>query len=319
MNRETGSFSPEEFSSTAESFGYRYTDLAFSSSVGGRGTPVFEGVLGLQSLPCGISLCASDLRSLHDSEHQGTVDRSLTIAVVLDRVAGDCTLALDNSLSIESQCASLVSVADKTLLTGRYKAGERSRCLLIRTTPEDVSDDVVAEQIEVLLRSTSVKRLPMSYRAMSFVEELLAPTSQGAVGRLLAESCALELLARALLKNAEEADPLAAGLSKRDHAKILRVRDMLLSDPGRNFTLGELALEAGMSMTLLKARFSTVFGQSVFSFLREVRLHHAKEGIEKEGWTVSQAAHFVGYRHHSNFSTAFRRRYGVPPKQFRKS
>ena len=317
MTFKSGAFSPDEFSSTAESFGYHYKDLAFTSSVGGRETPVFEGVLGLQSLPCGVSLCASDLMSRFDSEHRGAVDRSLTIVVLMDGDKADCTLGHHTQLFFGPPSASVVSVADHELLTGRYKAGQRSQCLLVRARPEDMSDDAVAEQVEARLGGTAVKPMAMSHRAMRLAEELVSPVSEGAVGRLLAESCALEFLARALQTDMEQEDSSAVRLSRQDYVKLLRVRDMLMSQPERNFTLGEIAGEAGMSVTVLKAKFSAVFGQPVFAFLRDVRMHRARDGLENKGWTVSQAAYFVGYRHPTNFSTAFRRKFGIAPKEFR--
>ena len=317
MTFKSGAFSPDEFSSTAESFGYRYKDLAFTSSMGGRETPLFEGLLGLQSLPCGISLCASDLMSRFDSEHRGAVGRSLTSVVLMDGDRADCVLGDDKELFFGPPSASVVSVADSALLTGRYKAGQRSRCLLVRARPDDMSDDAVAEQLESRLGGTAVKPMAMSHRAMRLAEELISPVSQGPVGRLLAESCALEFLARALQTDMESVASSAARLSRRDYVKILRVRDMLMSEPGRDFTLGEIAGEAGMSVTVLKAKFSAAFGQPVFAFLRDVRMQRAKDGLENQGWTVSQAAYFVGYRHPTNFSTAFRRKFGFAPKDLR--
>ena len=222
-------------------------------------------------------------------------------------------------MSLGQNSATVISVADSASLAGRYKTGQRSRSLLLRTRPEDIADHPVAEKIETLLRSTGISPMPISHRIWSLAEELAVPSAHGVVGRLLAESCALELLARALSMREGHAEASTPTLSHRDHVKVKLVRDMMIASPEASFTLKELAREAGMSMTVLKEKFSTAFGESVFGFLREARLHRAKEGLEKEGWSVSQAAHFVGYRHHSNFSTAFRRRYGVPPKQFRKS
>ena len=51
----------------------------------------------------------------------------------------------------------------------------------------------------------------------------------------------------------------------------------------------------------------------MFSWLRE-RLEVARQHLA-QGWSVQQAAHFVGYRHATNFATAFRERYGVAPSE----
>ena len=59
-------------------------------------------------------------------------------------------------------------------------------------------------------------------------------------------------------------------------------------------------------------KFQAAYRQSVFSWLRERRLEVARQHLA-QGWSVQQAAHFVGYRHATNFATAFRERYGVAP------
>ena len=67
-----------------------------------------------------------------------------------------------------------------------------------------------------------------------------------------------------------------------------------------------------MSPSTLRAKFQAAYRQSVFSWLRERRLEVARQHLA-QGWSVQQAAHFVGYRHAINFATAFRERYGVAP------
>ncbi|MEM1044997.1 MAG: AraC family transcriptional regulator [Pseudomonadota bacterium] len=319
MTSENGKLSPNGISRRASSFGYRYTDLTSDSSVGDRESPQFEGRIGFQALPSGISLFTSDVVSLHDAEHRGVANRSLNMAFILEAGGADCSFGLERPVSMDRDMASIVSIPDSAPIAGRYQAGRRLRSVLLRTRPEDITDEALAEQVETVLRSTTVSQLPVTPGLLPLAQEIAMPSHDGVVGRLFAESCAQKLLACALLTLGSKGDADHPRLSRRDLAGLRRVRDMILANPASHFTLDEFAREAGMSMTVLKAKFSTAYGQSVFSFLRDARLHHAKDGLEKEGWTVSQAAHFVGYRHHSNFSTAFRRRYGVSPKRFRKA
>jgi AraC-like DNA-binding protein len=70
-----------------------------------------------------------------------------------------------------------------------------------------------------------------------------------------------------------------------------------------------------MSVSSLKAKFPLAVGQSVFGFLRSQRLERARRGLQYEGWTVKQAAYFVGYAHPSNFATAYRRKFGAAPRE----
>lgn len=318
MTAATTLVSPMSFSEAADTFGYRYTAMSTSAPVGDRTAPLFEGRLGLRSLPCGASLWSSDLRSLHDSTLESVADRSLTVAVMLGDHAADCETNSGSRLYIGGSDAAVISVADQVHLTGRYRAGQRSQCLLLRAQPEDFADAEVAEQMWSALKATAVKPLAMTHRTRLLARELAAPNTGGAVGRLLAESFALELLARALLSTSQDAESSPGRLTGRDYAKVLIVRDMIEASPSTNFTLEGLAREAGLSVSALKAKFPLAFGQSVFAFLRDVRMERARLGIEEEEWTASQAAYFVGYKHLSNFTIAFRRKFGVPPSQLRR-
>ncbi|MEP1582208.1 MAG: helix-turn-helix domain-containing protein [Marinobacter sp.] len=47
--------------------------------------------------------------------------------------------------------------------------------------------------------------------------------------------------------------------------------------------------------------------------MRKCRLNLAWHYLE-QGYSVQQAAHRSGYRHATNFATAFRRQFGVSPK-----
>ena len=90
------------------------------------------------------------------------------------------------------------------------------------------------------------------------------------------------------------------------------MRERLHDAPGEDHTLEALAKLACMSPSTLRAKFQAAYRQSVFSWLRERRLEVARQHLA-QGWSVQQAAHFVGYRHATNFATAFRERYGVAP------
>jgi len=81
-------------------------------------------------------------------------------------------------------------------------------------------------------------------------------------------------------------------------------------------TVAELARRVGTSETSLKRGFRQVFGTTVFGYLRERRMERAHAALQSGTVTVLEAAGLVGYSNPSNFATAFRRQFGVNPKQF---
>lgn len=324
MRFGSGTFSSERFKETSEALGYQYSDLSFNASANASAvdteTPLLEGRLGLQSLPCGVSLCSSDLRTLHDSAHEGTAERSLTIVFNLDGTASDTAFGAKGRLVLGSRGGAVVTLKDATRIASNVRAGQRSRSLMVRTRPEDFGDADVAGLIETALKNTSINMIPATDRMMHLARQLASSSLPGGVGQLLSESLSLDILAHSLLMLGQGGlETPHARMGGRDYAKLLTVRDMIDANPSSNFTLEELARDAGLSISTLKAKFPVAFGQPVFAYLRDVRMTMARDAIEKEGWTVSEAAYFVGYKHPSNFTIAFRRKFGMAPSALRKS
>jgi AraC-like DNA-binding protein len=81
-------------------------------------------------------------------------------------------------------------------------------------------------------------------------------------------------------------------------------------------SLEALAREAGLSETTLKRGFRQVFGSTVFEHLRTLRMERASELLQSGRATVIEAATLVGYSNPSNFASAFRRQFGLNPKEF---
>ena len=96
------------------------------------------------------------------------------------------------------------------------------------------------------------------------------------------------------------------------------MRIVLEQSPEREYTLAQLAAQAAMSPSSLRSKFRQAYGCTVFDYLRDCRLEQARRYL-LEGHSVQQAAWMSGYQHASNFSTAFRRRYGLSPGDVRQS
>lgn len=70
-----------------------------------------------------------------------------------------------------------------------------------------------------------------------------------------------------------------------------------------------------MNAHRLNELFRAIFGASVYAFVKEARLDHAKKLLESGDFSVSQAAYSCGY-HPAHFSTEFRKRFGVSPSDY---
>ncbi|WP_413205731.1 helix-turn-helix transcriptional regulator [Rhodospirillum sp. A1_3_36] len=128
---------------------------------------------------------------------------------------------------------------------------------------------------------------------------------------------ALELAALSVqILSGENASRKEESITSAEVDRIHAARGLLvnaLQDPP---TLDQLALSVGMNRRKLTAGFRKVFGASVFCYLQEYRLREAHRMLCNEEASVSTVAHLVGYSP-AHFATAFRKRYGVSPRDIR--
>ncbi len=92
---------------------------------------------------------------------------------------------------------------------------------------------------------------------------------------------------------------------------------LLHSDPGRSWTLAELASAAGMSRTSFADRFKTLVGIPPLAYLATWRMQLAARGLREDDRSIAEIAYQVGYTSESAFSNAFKRVNGVVPRRYR--
>jgi AraC-like DNA-binding protein len=155
-------------------------------------------------------------------------------------------------------------------------------------------------------------------QATAITEQLLNPTAfQGPMRELYLESRTLELVAEAFTGMSTPDRVLAAGLRPDAHARATRLRDLLDSGHADAMRLEEMAHTMHSNVPTLQGQFRQAFGTTIIDYLRVSRLRRAARALQHEGVSVARAAEIAGYASPSNFSTAFRRHFGLSPKTCR--
>ncbi|NZA27785.1 AraC family transcriptional regulator [Luteimonas sp. SJ-92] len=101
-----------------------------------------------------------------------------------------------------------------------------------------------------------------------------------------------------------------AGLS---HPQLARALTALHARPAEPWPLERLAAQAGMSRSAFAAAFKHAVGTTPAAYVLDWRLGLAATRL-REGRTVKQVAHELGFAEAGALSKAFRRRYGVSPR-----
>lgn len=109
-----------------------------------------------------------------------------------------------------------------------------------------------------------------------------------------------------------------ASLPQRDVERLHAARDLIQSQLEIPFTLCQISKSVGLSETRLKDGFKTLFGVTPFQFLLELRMRKAWDLLIESGCNVGVAGYRVGYEHPTNFATAFKRYFGISPKELKR-
>jgi len=158
--------------------------------------------------------------------------------------------------------------------------------------------------------------LPMKTDMVTAANMILATELRGALRRYYVEARALELLVLSLQSCIEaeaNIDNPERGLSQREIERMHKARMLLEEQFVSPPTIGELARYIGLNEAKLMHDFKQLFGQTIFDFTQNLRMDQAKHLLEKTERSITEIAFDVGYEYASNFTTAFKRRFGITP------
>lgn len=160
--------------------------------------------------------------------------------------------------------------------------------------------------------------LPLNIEASKIITELLENDDIDPVRDLYIESKALELICVVLREVSVQATLRRDVADPRLAEKLEAAKSVLLASLVNPPTLGALARQVGLNRSKLAVEFKRYFGCTVYDVLTSERLLRAKRLLQESDFPIEKIAGQVGYVHPRNFSHAFRRHFGVPPRVARR-
>lgn len=143
------------------------------------------------------------------------------------------------------------------------------------------------------------------------------PVLEGELSSLYLNAHALDIMWQSCLTMVADREGRRQAPTLMSLRHYERVRDFIVANLDRELTIDLIAREAGSSASTVQRHFKEHFGITIFDFIRRERLEAARAALASDGIPVSHAAHLAGYNNISSFTTAFRKAYGVTPKQVR--
>jgi DNA-binding response OmpR family regulator len=114
-------------------------------------------------------------------------------------------------------------------------------------------------------------------------------------------------------------DAFASGAADRMGLRfVYRAIDILLDELADPPSLTELAHRVGTNQARLGREFQAYLGMSTFEYLREQRLIRAQDLLATTDRRIQQIADAIGFKQAGDFATAFRLRFGMTPREYRK-
>jgi AraC-like DNA-binding protein len=98
--------------------------------------------------------------------------------------------------------------------------------------------------------------------------------------------------------------------------KIKNAKEYLLKNMDSPPGLKALAKYSGLNEYQLKAGFKEIYGNTVFGYLLDHKLDHARLLLDSGKYKVNEVAFQTGYTNPSHFIAAFKKKFGVTPKKY---
>lgn len=232
----------------------------------------------------------------------------------------------------------------KSELSDEYKVetcsnGKEAYDLILRDTPDLVISDVMMPEMDGLTlcrkikQNTNVNHVPVILlTAKSKPEDTLEGMETGADAymvkpfntELLKKTIANLINNRRLLRNKfsgaqQQEDKMEKITMKSSDEilmdKIMKVVNEHLDDPALNVEM--LASEVGLSRVHVHRKLKELTNLSTRDFIKNIRLQQAAALLAQDHkLTISEIAYATGYTNLSHFSSSFREKYGMSPKEY---
>ncbi len=289
---------------------------------------VAEGKFHLREVRPGLLVHASDARYQRTVTTRMEKQQSLNFSVVLGggwRATLGGTALASGGHGSEGPSATAFVLSEADLWQKHAEKGGHARMVNVMASPDWLETSILDGSDADPLSIASLARRHRwhahwrpSARLLGLADRVLGlPIYGGALQKLYLESRAIDIVVESLSLLLDEGSLASKGGRPTEHRRMWAVRERLDAATQEVPSLAALARDAGVSTRTLQRQFTAVHGVAIFDYLRLRRLDRARRLLEREGISIAQAAHLSGYSSAANFATAFRRRFGLSPRQAR--
>jgi len=175
-------------------------------------------------------------------------------------------------------------------------------------------------------RLNNINKEPITFEYRQLLDDMFLADKESPVGHLILQNRILMLAEKFLstflirAPQRKEAPTKKSKDKEKDILALKEVEQILSNKKLDKFPSIEiLSKTAMMSTTKLKTKFKQVYGMKLYEFYNRNRLEKAKEMLKTGHYSVKQVGYDIGFSNLSNFAKAFKKEFGILPKDIRKN
>ena len=285
-------------------------------------TPLLTGCFQVISLRPGLIVHMVDVHNLQNMITQATVLPSMKLAIVVDGQADisfdQQRFVLGNSSKPKRNTASLLNLTRPTRFERRGVALAYEKTVSISFSHDWLLESLPSapqQLLDFIEQHLSSHLWQPSKKALAIAQQIIATPSIGSgLHQLFLESRCIELISEALSSLLKQTPP-CVGTTTAIYQRLMQAKSLLENPQLTHLVLQDIAQQVGMSTSSLQRHFRRSFNLSLTQYHRQQRLRRALHALQKDQFSISQAAELAGYSTTGNFSTAVKKEFGVTPKQ----
>lgn len=226
------------------------------------------------------------------------------------------------SLLLKKQSLSLIASKAKEPYIMEHKGDERHNMIEFC-----ISKEVLKTYLKELENSTLLARIeqgdfemvanaPLYHAHSEILHKIATNPYNGELRRIYFENCVNELLLSILHAFAPLPAHTSIRFTEEDREMILKAEKILRENFQTPPTIPELCKMVATNKDKLTKGFRILFDQTIFDTLLYYRMQNARHHLASTSMNINEVAYECGYRSTSSFIKAFKKHYGITPKQF---
>lgn len=279
-----------------------------------------------KELRSGLTLHVSDVTEERPFTATSLIHEGLSCIFFLDGEIdlsiGDRKFGFKGDAKSVTKGAAIMCTGDESFR--RASKGRQHLChLVVTATPEWLNLDAMEELSDqhnaarLFKDNLTDHRWALTPRMVELVRQIIAPSAlRPELRNLYLEGRAVEIVTETITAVMQsDRHCVSHDMPGRyDRRRLQRAQDLIASHLTEPLSVEWIAREAGISASGLQRLFRITEGHSVFEYVRSLRLQRAFSALKSGEASIQEACEIAGYSSPANFATAFRRQFGITPR-----